>query len=151
MNYDDFMRGIGALVMGSTTYEWIRAHNQRTGEEWAYPIPAYVFTHRQLETIGADIHFVSGDAREAYGDISAAAGDRDIWLVGGGDLAAQWADHGLLDELAVSVAPVTLGTGRPLFPRRYGLELIELAQNRAFMCARYSVVGPGDWKPEAAS
>ena len=145
MNYDEFIAGMGALVMGSTTYEWIAAHNERTGEKWAYTIPAYVFTHRELEPLGDDIHFVSGEPKDVYDDIKAAAGDRDIWMVGGGDLAAQFAEVGLLDELMVSIAPVTLGAGRPLFPRRYALELTELAQNRAFICARYAVVGPGDW------
>lgn len=145
MNYKEFIAGIGALVMGATTYEWIGAHNERTGEKWGYTVPAYVFTHRQLEPLGDGIHFVSGTPAEVYAEIEAAAGDRDIWMVGGGDLAAQFAEAGHLDELMVSIAPVTLGAGRPLFPRRYQLELTELAQNRAFVCARYAVIGPGDW------
>ena len=63
-------------------------------------------------------------------------------MVGGGDLAAQVADAGLLDEVCVSIAPVTLGAGRPLFPRPFDLRLVELARNGAFACARYDVVGP---------
>ena len=55
-----------------------------------------------------------------------AAGDRNVWIVGGGDLAGQFADAGLLDEVIVSIAPVTLGGGAPLLPRR-----IELASGRA--------------------
>jgi dihydrofolate reductase len=145
MNYDEFIAGMGALVMGSTTYEWIAAHNERTGEKWSYTIPAYVFTHRELEPLGDGIHFVSGEPKDVYADIAAAAGDRDIWMVGGGDLAAQWAEAGLLDELMASIAPVTLGAGRPIFPRRYAFELKELARNGAFLCARYAVVGPGEW------
>ncbi len=62
-------------------------------------------------------------------------------MVGGGDLAGQFADAKLLDEVIVSIAPVTLGAGRPLFPRKYDLKLTELAQNGAFACARYAVVG----------
>ena len=67
-----------------------------------------------------------------YDDIAeAAAGDSDIWMVGGGDLAAQWAEAGLLDELIVSIAPVTLGAGRPLFPRPLRpASLWSSAQNR---------------------
>jgi dihydrofolate reductase len=145
MNYNEFIAGMGAMVMGSTTYEWIVDHHARSGEKWGYTIPSYVFTHRDLEPIGDGIHFVSGAPAEAYDEIAAAAGDRDIWMVGGGDLAAQFADAGLLDELMVSIAPVTLGAGRPLFPRRYDFKLTELARNGAFVCARYAVVGPGDW------
>lgn len=147
MNYEEFIAGIGSLAMGATTYEWIVDHLAKTGEKWSYDIPSYVFTHRDLEPIGEGIHFVSGKPAEVYDEIAAAAGDRDVWMVGGGDLAAQFAEAGLLDEIMVSIAPVTLGAGRPLFPRRYDLKLIELAQNRAFACARYAVVGPGDWKP----
>ena len=77
-----------------------------------------------------------------YDEIAAAAGERDVWVVGGGDLAAQFAEAGHLDEMIVYIAPVTVGTGRPLFPRRWDFRLVELAQNRAFACARYEVLGP---------
>ncbi|MFC8321353.1 dihydrofolate reductase family protein, partial [Gordonia sp. NPDC057248] len=71
-----------------------------------------------------------------------AAGDRHVWVVGGGDLAAQFAEAGMLDDVIVSIAPVTLGSGRPLFPRAYDFELQDFARNGAFLCARYSPVGP---------
>ena len=57
-------------------------------------------------------------------------------------MAAQFADAELLDEVVVTIAPVTLGAGRPLFPRRFDLHLAELARNGAFACARYDVVAP---------
>jgi dihydrofolate reductase len=60
--------------------------------------------------------------------------------VGGGDLAGQFADAGLLDEVIVYIAPVTLGSGAPLLPRRVELRLEELGRNRDFACARYAVV-----------
>jgi dihydrofolate reductase len=49
--------------------------------------------------------------------VRAAAG-KNVWIVGGGDLAAQFHDAGLLDEVIVQVASVTLGRGKALFPRR---------------------------------
>jgi dihydrofolate reductase len=70
----------------------------------------------------------------------AAAGGKNVWIVGGGDLAGQFADAGLLDELIVYIAPVTLGGGAPLFPRRQELQLEELHRNRDFATARYGVV-----------
>ena len=70
---------------------------------------------------------------------SAPPGDRNVWIVGGGDLAGQFADAGLLDEVIVSLAPVTLGGGAPLLPRRIELRLDELGQNGDFACARFSV------------
>ena len=69
-----------------------------------------------------------------------AAGDRNIWVVGGGDLAGQFADAGLLDEVIVSIAPVTLGAGAPLLPRRVELRLEELGRNGDFAAARFAVV-----------
>jgi dihydrofolate reductase len=69
-----------------------------------------------------------------------AAGDGDVWVVGGGDLAGQFADAGLLDEVLVTIAPVTLGAGRPLLPRRLELRLEEVGRNGDFACARYAVV-----------
>ena len=49
LNYGDFIKGIGAVAMGATTYQWILDHNARTGDKWAYDIPSWVFTHRTFE------------------------------------------------------------------------------------------------------
>ena len=141
LNYDDFIKDVGAIVMGRTTYEWVLAHLEKTGEKWPYTQPSFVFTHADLEPID-NVTIVSGKPDEHHEAIAAAAGDQDIWVVGGGDLAAQWAEAGLLHELILYIAPVTLGAGRPLFPRPFDLRLVELAQNKAFACARYEVVGP---------
>lgn len=143
LNYGAFIPTVGAMVMGATTYGWIRNHLGRTGESWSYDIPCWVFSHReQVVMEGADLRFASGEVAQPHAEMVAAAGGRDIWMVGGGELAAQFAEAGLLDELALSVAPVTLGAGRPLFPRPFDLRLTELARNGAFACARYQVVGP---------
>jgi dihydrofolate reductase len=143
LNYDDFIKDIGAIVMGATTYEWVRAHLAETGEAWPYAMPAWVVTHRDLPAIdGADVRFARGDVAPLHAELVAAAGDQDVWVVGGGDLAAQFAEAGLLDQLICYIAPVTLGAGRPLFPRPWDLRLVEVHQNKAFIAARYDVVGP---------
>jgi dihydrofolate reductase len=143
LNYDDFIKGIGAIVMGATTYEWVRAHLAGTGEAWPYQLPTWVVTHRDLEPVpGADVRFAQGDVAPIHDQLVDAAGGKDVWVVGGGDLAAQFAEAGRLDELICYVAPVTLGAGRPLFPRPFDLRLVEVHQNRAFVAARYEVVGP---------
>ena len=148
LNYAAFIADVGALVMGATTYEWIRARVADGREKWSYTVPTVVLTHRDLPAIeGADVRFTAGDVATVHADLTAAAGGKDVWVVGGGDLAGQFADAGLLDEMVVAIAPVTLGAGRPLFPRRYALRLTELARNGAFACARYAVLGPrtDDW------
>jgi len=55
-----------------------------------------------------------------------AAGTKNIWIVGGGDLAGQFYDAGLLDELIVQVGSATLGKGKPLFPRRVLAPVLQL-------------------------
>ncbi len=143
MGYPAFIAGIGAIAMGATTYAWVRAHLADAGEAWPYAQPCWVFTHREPAPIeGADVRFVAGEVAPVHAAMVAAAGGRGVWVVGGGDLAAQFATAGLLDDLVLSIAPVTLGAGRPLFPRPFDLRLEELDRNGAFLCARYAVVGP---------
>jgi dihydrofolate reductase len=148
-NYTDFMAAVGALAMGSTTYEWILDHEFRDKDpadwKWPYDLPCWVFTHRQLQIVpDAQIDFVSGDVGPVHEQMLAAAAGRNVWIVGGGDLVGQFADRGLLDEVIVSIAPVTLGSGAPLLPRRVELLLEELARNGDFACARYTVARPAD-------
>jgi dihydrofolate reductase len=63
-----------------------------------------------------------------------------VWVVGGGELAGQFLDNGLLDEVVVNIAPVSLGSGRPLLPRRGDLRLLETVQSGEFVAARFAVV-----------
>lgn len=140
--YDEFIADVGAIVMGSTTYTWVLDHEDGA---WSYSMPAWVMTSRDLplpRTEGADVRFASGDVRPVYQAMAEAAGGKDLWVVGGGELAGAFADAGLLDEVVVYVAPVVLGAGSPLLPRRLDLELVETARNQAFVASRYRVVGP---------
>jgi dihydrofolate reductase len=144
---DGFIADVGAMVMGSTTDEWVLAHAEEVvaelGTPWPYMVPAWVMTSRTLEPVpGADIRFASGDVGEVHAAMTEAAGGKDLWVVGGGDLAGQLADAGLLDEIVVYVAPVVLGAGRPLLNRRLELELLESGRSAGFTCARYRVDGP---------
>jgi dihydrofolate reductase len=134
------------MAMGSTTYEWVHAH-ERLGEEperwraWYGDTPAWVFTHRALPPVaGAEVRFVHGDVAPVHAEMARAAGDRAIWLVGGGDLVGQFADQALLDEIIVGIAPVTLGGGAPLLPRRLTadvLELVDVRRDRQFAHLTY--------------
>lgn len=135
--YPDFIREVGAIAMGSTTYEWILAHQINEGaempQEWPYKQPVWVFTSRELPPVeGADIRFVQGDVIPVHQAMVKAAGDKNIWLVGGGDLVGQFHDHGLLDEIIVSIASVTLGSGAPLLPREITTPPLRLLEVRAF-------------------
>jgi dihydrofolate reductase len=147
-SYPEFIAEVGALAMGSATYAWIGRNADKvaaeTGSSWPYTQPVWVFTSRNLPVIeGADIQFVKGDVRHIHNEIRAAAGDKNIWIVGGGDLAGQFYDAGLLDELIVQIGSATLGKGKQLFPRRVlspTLRLISVRQISTGMAElRYEV------------
>jgi dihydrofolate reductase len=120
------------MVEGSTTYEWVLAESDLLAhpEKWTEfhgDRPTFVFTTRDLPVPeGADVRFVSGSVADALPAIRDAAGDGDVWIVGGGDLAGQFLDAGALDEIAVSIAPVALTGGAPLFPRRVESDRLRL-------------------------
>jgi dihydrofolate reductase len=145
LNYKAFIAEVGALAMGATTYEWVVAHefSGKPVEEWKWPyeLPCWIFTHRELPVVpGADIRFTSAHVASVHAEMLAAAAGKNVWIVGGGDLVGQFADVGLLDEIVVYVAPVTLGAGKPLLPRNVELRLEETARNGDFVCSRYAVV-----------
>jgi dihydrofolate reductase len=129
--------GAAVLVEGSTTYEWVLAHEDLLArpERWRTfygDKPTFVFTSRTLPVPeGADVRFVSGPVAGALPALRAAAGDGDIWVVGGGDLAGQFLDAGALDEIALSVAPVALTGGAPLLPRTVGSDRLTLVSATA--------------------
>lgn len=122
MAYPKFIEGIGALVMGASTFQWL-LKNQ---DDWTYDQPAWVFTHRDLPVpAGANVVLAQEPVARVHAQAVAAAGDKDIWIMGGGDLAGQFADAQLLDEVWIQYAPVMLGSGQQLLPRRLQLDLID--------------------------
>jgi dihydrofolate reductase len=151
---DDTLLPSGASIMveGSQTYEWgLREWDvvAQPGkwQEFYGDRPLFVFTSRELPVSeAADVRFLRGSVAEALPELRAAAGDGDIWVVGGGDLAGQFLDAGALDELAISVAPVALPSGAPLLPRRVEsgrLRLVEARQVGQFARLVYRVDDPG--------
>ncbi|HSX92475.1 MAG TPA: dihydrofolate reductase family protein [Hydrogenophaga sp.] len=146
---ETFMAGVGALAMGSSTYEWMLRHHvkpgQPDGQPWPYALPCWVFSSREQAALpGADIHFVRGDVRPVHAEMVAAAKGRNLWVMGGGELVGQFHDHGLLDELIVTIGSVTLGSGAPLLPRRIVSPPLRLLDAKAFGTGfaqlRYEVV-----------
>jgi dihydrofolate reductase len=146
--YPQFILEVGSLAMGSSTYEWMLRHivNPATGSgaPWPYAQPTWVFSSRDLVRVpGADIRFVQGDVRPVHAQMRLAASGKNLWLVGGGDLVGQFFDAGLLDELIVQVASVTLGAGKPLLPRQIAFPPLRLVSVRqigtGFAELRYEV------------
>lgn len=147
-----FFAGVGAMAMGATTYLWVLEHEGMLEhpERWISAhgtTPCRVFTHRHLPLVpGADVRLVQGDVRPVHEQLLAAAGGKDVWLVGGGGLGGQFADAGLLDEIQVQVAPVTLGAGAPLLPRRLlarDLTLTEVGRQGQLALLTYTLTRAG--------
>jgi dihydrofolate reductase len=137
--YEAFAKGVGALAMGSTTYEWL-VENQPG--DWMYEQPSWVLTHRpEIIADGHPVRTFSGDVTTLHPTLVSAAAGRDVWLMGGGDVAAQFVAAGLVDEMIVSYAPCSLGAGARVLPVRSEWRLTETAVNGDFVCARWLKAG----------
>jgi dihydrofolate reductase len=133
--YDEFIKTIGVLVMGSATYEWIVKNHP---DEWMYEQPTWVLTHRpEIVTAGHPVEVFSGDVGALHPELVTAAAGKDVWVVGGGEVAAQFVTAGLIDEMVVSYAPCTLGAGAAVLPVRSEWVLAESAPNGEFVCVRW--------------
>ncbi|MGO2111047.1 MAG: dihydrofolate reductase family protein [Pseudoclavibacter sp.] len=136
-NITAFLADVGVQVMGATTYTWVLEHEPA----WLPEMPTYVFTHRDLQPANEHVRFVAGPPTEQRAQLETAAGGRDVWVMGGGGLASEFAAAGMLDEVLVSIAPVTFGSGKPLMGGAFDLALQECDRNGDFVIARYDVVG----------
>jgi RibD C-terminal domain len=88
--------------------------------DWPYSgNPCWVLSSRELAVPtgeGIDVRIVNANVADIYDELLAAAGERNLWIGGGGNVASQIADEGLLDEVLVTVVPVVLGVGSPVRP-----------------------------------
>lgn len=120
--YAEFLAGVDALLIGRTTYEQVL-----TFGEWPYAgKPTWVFAHGELSRTPAGVRGTA-EAPEAVAGTLAESGVKRAWLVGGGELAGAFGRAGLITSCIISVMPVLLGEGVPLFgghgvSRRLALE-----------------------------
>ncbi len=122
-------KGVDTMLLGRKTFEFA----QRMGG--GPPLPAGVSTYvfsRTLTSLPAEAkaELVSNDAAEFVGGMKSQVGG-DILVMGGGELGGVLLEAGLVDEIGLSVHPILLGSGTPVFPklsRRLELELIEARQ-----------------------
>lgn len=149
--YEVFYESVRALVMGSATYEWILDHlDVAGGGGWPYTgKPCWVLSSRELrrpEGEGMDVRVVDAPVGELFDEVARAAGDGVIWVVGGGGVASQFADEGRLDEVHLTVVPVVLGAGKPLFEGPLPGGSMQLTGTTAFengmVELRYEVAAP---------
>lgn len=101
----------GAVVAGRGTYE-AAGH---WGDKNPWEVPVFVVTHRPEEQPPGDEFFFAGGVAEAIDRAKAAAGARQVHVMGGAQIIRQALGAGLVDELSIIVAPVVLGAGKRLF------------------------------------
>lgn len=105
-----FLEGISALLMGRATYRVVEGF----GGEWPFgERPVFVATTRPLEPAAPTVRAVSGPPSELLAAVREVTGG-DVYL-DGGNLIRQFLDEGLVDQLIVTIVPVVLGDGAPLF------------------------------------
>jgi dihydrofolate reductase len=124
LGYEDFIAGIGALLMGRATYDVVRSFDV----PWPYgDRPVFVATTRAMdEDPPITVRAVHGAITELVDTAKDAAGGKDVYL-DGGSLIRQAAESDLIDELTITMAPIALGSGHPLFAgmsKRYPLDLV---------------------------
>src|SRR3954471_9807883 len=111
----------GAVVMGRNLFDVVDARNgwgddMGYGAQHAARPPFFVVTHEPPGHVrlGLDFRFFA-DLPTAIEQAKAVAGDKDVFVMGGGEIIRQSVDAGLVDELVLHLSPVVLGAGTPLF------------------------------------
>jgi dihydrofolate reductase len=142
----------GAVIMGRRMFSggsgpWEDDPNPDAwwGDDPPFHVPVFVLTHHEREPLakqgGTTFYFVTGGIESALEQAREAAGERDVLIAGGAQVAQQYLKAGLLDEIQLHVSPVILGGGTRLFeglgPDDAKLELTEVVESPKVTHIRY--------------
>jgi dihydrofolate reductase len=124
---DELIETTGAVVMGRRAYDM--AEGDFTGYE--YQVPVFVLTHDvpEMAARGLTFTFITDGIESAIEQAKAAAGEKNVTVIGGANTAQQCIRAGVLDEIQIRLMPVLFGEGLRLF-EHLGTERIELEQTR---------------------
>lgn len=132
--YAEFMKNVGAAVMGARTYDQSLKHPERLMRG----IKNYVLSHAPMDIpSGMDVEFYSGELVGWIGKIKRET-EEDIFVVGGGQVVSSLLEAHLVDELRQFVAPVLIQEGVPLYPGLVAPIELTLVETRAY---RTGIVG----------
>ncbi len=124
---DELLHDIGAMVLGKRAFG-----DQPDGFDTPYKVPHFVLSHEVRKRVtkgGATFIFVTDGIESALERAKAAAGDKDVCVAGGANVAQQYLRAGLLDEVQLHLVPVLFGKGLRLF-EHLGIEQINLERTR---------------------
>lgn len=147
----NFLVDAGAFIMGKNMFIPKEKYNDPEWMGWwgdnpPYHAPVFVLSKKPRKSIpmegGTTFHFVTDGIESAYEQAKKAAGDRKIHIAGGANTVNQYLAAGLIDELWLHIAPVTLGSGARLFEGVPSLRLepIELSGTKLATHIRYKVL-----------
>lgn len=125
--YSDFYAQVDTVLMGRKTYELSISFSDDP-----YPgCQSYVFSRSLTPPADAAVTLVQGDPTELVQRLRQQTG-RHLWLVGGGQLVQQCLAADLIDEIILSIHPILLGAGIPLFPSGFPERRWQLINSQAF-------------------
>jgi dihydrofolate reductase len=133
----EFFKRIDGIFMGRKSYEV--AQGETSGHNPWKGITTYVFSKSLKEVKGKDVRLINGDAEEQVRKMRSQPG-KDFWLFGGAELTTFFFNHGLVDEVWLSVHPIVLGAGKPLFQNIRERKNLELKEHKVYETGLVSLV-----------
>ena len=134
--YFDFYKKIDTTIMGNKTYQ------QVLGFDVPFPYPDkenFVLTRNSALQADENVQFISKDPVSFVHELKSKEG-ADIWLIGGGAINALFLNNNLVDELKLSIIPVVLGNGIPLFNGPVDLSKFQFLESKAYNTGVVSLV-----------
>jgi dihydrofolate reductase len=111
----EFLSRVGAIIMGRRSYDI--GVEQKWFSRFNYGVPIFVVSHEQPVSINKDAEFifVTEGIEAAHRQAKSKAGDKNVWIFGGANIAQQYLKLGLIDEISIGITPTLLGSGKQLF------------------------------------
>ena len=123
--YKDFLKTVGIVIMGNTTYKQVL-----TFGEFPYRgKDCFVFTRNKENRKDENVTFVSKNAKDFVIQLSE---NKNIWLVGGASIIDEFLKFDLIDEFIITIIPILLGEGIPLFKERSNEKKLKLIDVKTF-------------------
>ncbi len=126
--YGEFISGIDTVLMGRSTYEKILSF----GMDWPYQdCESYIFSRQANYQIKTEKTQATNLSPESI-DLIKSRSQKDIWIVGGGEIISELLNMGEIDEIIICIIPVLIGTGIPLFPNNPKETQFDLVNTETF-------------------
>jgi dihydrofolate reductase len=134
-----FFKRIDTIFMGRKSYEVAQSHSSAGPNPWE-GMTTYVFSNTLKEVSGGkNTRLASGDVAATVKNLRQEPG-KDMWLFGGAELTTAFINQGLLDEIWVSIHPIVLGAGKPLFQNIKERKNLKLVEHKVYETGLVSLV-----------